>query len=137
MEELKKLFIEKVEIKIIIGSLAAFFSWGFDGEYEALLAIGILVILDIGTGTWYSISTGQWSSRKSLGGLGKVFRYLSYMLMARMLDKVVPLKIWSPLMDTFVAITEAGSILENFYKLGYPVPTMIVNKLKTFNDKKS
>lgn len=137
MEELKKLFIENVELKIFIGSLAAFLSWGFNGEYEALLAIGILVVMDIGTGTWCSIKEGQWSSRKSLNGLGKVFRYLSYMLLARMLDKVVPLKIWAPLMDTFVAITEAGSILENFYKLGYPVPTMIVNKLKTFNDKKS
>lgn len=137
MEELKKLFIENVELKIVIGSLAAFFSWGFNGEYEALLAISFLIFLDITTGTWHSMVTGQWSSRKSLSGVGKVFRYLSYMLLARMLDKVVPLKIWAPLMDTFVAITEAGSILENFYKLGYPVPTMIVNKLKTFTDKKS
>ena len=34
------------------------------------------------------------------------------------------------MMDAFLVTTEAVSILENFAKMGYPTPTLLINKLK-------
>jgi toxin secretion/phage lysis holin len=136
MQDIKKLFMENGDIKFIIGTFMVFVSWSFNGEYQALMAIGVLRAMDFATGTHYAIKNKCWSSSKSTSGMAKTSRYFLYMLVARMIDKVVILKFASPMIDTYIVITEAGSIFENFYKLGYPVPTMLVNKLKTFYDKK-
>ena len=132
-----KLFLENNEIKTFIGVIMVFFSWSFNGEYQALWAITFLVVVDIITGTHYALRSGTWNSRRSLSGVGKFGRYLIFMLVARMVDKVVPLPFASLLMDTFIVITEAGSILENFAKFGHPVPLSLLEKLKTFYEKKS
>lgn len=137
MNDFKKLFLEHPEIKATIATIMVFLSWSFNGEYQALLAIFTLLIMDFLTGTYHALKSNEWSSRRSISGVGKFGRYLIYMLVARMIDKVVPLPFASPFMDTYIVITEGGSILENFSKLGYPVPTMLINKLKTFYDKKS
>lgn len=134
--DFKKIFLEYPEVKAVIGMMALAISWSFNGEYEALIAIYSLVTIDFITGTHYALISKSWSSRRSLSGLAKFGRYLIYMLVARLVDKVVPLPFASPLMDTYIVITEAGSILENFQKLGYPVPTMLLTKLKSFYDKK-
>ena len=134
--DFKKIFLEYPEVKAIIGMVAISLSWTFNGEYQALIAIFSLVILDFMVGTHGAIVRGEWSSRRSLAGVGKFGRYLSYMFVARMVDKVVPLPFASPLMDTYIVVTEAGSILESFQKQGCPVPTMLLTKLKAFYDKK-
>jgi len=136
MQEIKKIFIENGEVKFIIATFMVFVSWSFNGEYQALMAIAVLRLVDFLTGTHYAIKNKCWSSNRSTAGMAKTARYFTYMLVARMIDKVVILKFASPMIDTYIVITEAGSIFENFYKLGYPVPTMLVNKLKTFYDKK-
>lgn len=136
-EDFKRIFIDNGEIKTVIGILMVFISWSFNGEYQALMAISALLVTDFLTGTHYALRSGTWSSRRSLSGVAKFARYLTYMMVARMVDKVVPLPFASPLMDTYIVITEAGSILENFSKLGHPVPTILINKLKTFYEKKS
>lgn len=142
MSDVRNLFVEKVfveggQLKFILGLIMVALSWGFNGEYEALIAIAVLASLDFITGNYAAIITGQWDSRSSVRGMGKFFRYLIYMYVARMVDKTFPVHIFSPMMDTYIAVTEAGSILENFHKLGYPVPVSILNKLKTFHEKKS
>lgn len=134
--DIKKIFFEYPELKAVLGMAAISVSWTFNGEFEALIAIYSLVLIDFVTGTYFSLVNKTWSSRRSISGVGKFGRYLIYMLVARLVDKVVPLPFASPLMDTYIVITEAGSILENFEKLGYPVPTMLLNKLKSFYDKK-
>ena len=134
--DVKKIFLEYPEVKAIFGLMALSLSWIFNGEYEALIAIYALVTIDFVTGTYYSLKNKTWNSRRSISGVGKLGRYLIYMLVARLVDKVVPLPFASPLMDTYIVITEAGSILENFQKLGYPVPTILLTKLKAFYDKK-
>lgn len=137
MQEIKKLFIENGEVKAVLGMMMVFFSWSFNGEYQALMAICTLRAIDFATGTRWAIKNKCWSSKVSTLGFAKTGRYLTYMLVARMVDKVVILKFASPLIDTYIVVTEAGSIFENFFKLGYPVPTILVNKLKTFYEKKS
>jgi len=134
--DFKKIFLEYPEVKAVMGMVAISLSWSFNGEYEALIAIYVLVAIDFSTGTYFSLKNKTWNSRRSIGGVGKFGRYLIYMLVARLVDKVVPLPFASPLMDTYIVITEAGSILENFQKLGYSVPTMLLTKLKAFYDKK-
>lgn len=135
-QDFKRLFLENGEVKMVIGFIAVFISWGFNGEYQALMAISCLIAADFLTGTHHALRSGTWSSRRSVSGVAKFGRYLIYMLVARMIDKVVPLPFASPLMDTYIAVTESGSILENFAKMGHPVPTILLNKLKTFYEKK-
>jgi len=137
MYDFKKLFFENPDIKALVASLMVYISWSFNGEYHALAAIYTLVVFDFLTGTYYSLYSKTWNSRRSISGVVKFFRYLVYMMIARMIDKVVPLPFASPVMDTYIVITEAGSILENFSKLGYPVPTMFLDKLKSFYAKKN
>lgn len=134
--DLKRIFFENPELKAIMAGLMIALSWSFNGEYQALIAIYTLVVFDFCTGTYCAVVNGVWSSRRSLAGIGKFFRYLVYMMIARMIDKVVPLPFASPLMDTYIVVTEAGSILENFSKIGYAVPTLLLSKLKHFYDKK-
>ena len=134
--DIKKIFLEYPEVKAVLGMMAIAISWSFNGEFEALIAIYSLVTIDFLTGTRASLVNKTWSSRRSIAGVGKFGRYLIYMLVARLVDKVAPLPFASPLMDTYIVVTEAGSILENFQKLGYPVPTMLLTKLKSFYDKK-
>jgi toxin secretion/phage lysis holin len=137
IEDFKRLFLDNGEIKAVITAITIFISWSFDGQRQALYAISVVLVIDFLTGTHYALRSGNWNSRRSLSGVSKFFRYLVYMLVARMIDKVVPIPFASPLMDTYIIITEAGSILENFAKMGYPVPTTLLNKLKTFYEKKS
>lgn len=134
--DIEQIFSTNAEIKMVLIAVAIPLSWTFNGEYEALVAISSLIVIDFVTGTYAAIKNGSWSSRTSIGGASKFFRYLVYMFVARAVDKVTPLHVFAPMMDTYLAVTEAGSILENFEKLGYPVPTMIINKLKSLRDKK-
>lgn len=136
LQDFKRLFLENGEVKMVIGFIAVFISWGFNGEYQALQAILCLIAADFLTGTHCALRTGTWNSKRAVSSAAKLGRYVMFMLVARMIDKVVPLPFASPLMDTFIAVTEAGSILENFGKMGYPVPTILLNKLKTFYEKK-
>lgn len=136
-KDLEKIFINNFELKAVIGSIALAASWAFEGEYEALISIATLITFDFIMGTWVSIKQGTWCPLRSAAGATKFFRYLIYMLTARLVDKVAPggLHIFAPLMDVYLAVTEAGSILEKFNLLGYPVPTIILNKLKELREK--
>lgn len=136
LSDFKRLFLENGEVKMVIGFAAVFLSWSFNGEYQALQALLFLLVADFLTGTHYALRSGTWNSKRAVSSAAKFGRYLMYMLVARMVDKVVPLPFASPLMDTFIAVTESGSILENFAKMGHSVPTTLLNKLKTFYEKK-
>ena len=55
---------------------------------------------------------------------------------ARLVDKQLPVHIASPIIDAFLSTTEAVSIFENLAKLGFPVPIILINKLKVFYENK-
>lgn len=136
MEDLKRLLTDNIELKSLFGSFAIVAGWTFNGEYQALIAIFSLVTIDFLTGTHHAVKTNTWTSRRCREGIVKYFRYLTFMFVARMVDKVVPLPFAAPLMDSFIVINEAGSILENFDKLGHNVPLFLIEKFKSyFKDK--
>lgn len=124
---------EYFHIKLIVGYLFLVMAWLFNGEYEVLLSIYLLLIFDTITGIWAVIKVDGikgMTSRDFFRLPRKFFVYTSFLLVARLADKNFPLAIAAPLMDAFVASTECISILENFAKLGSPVPLTLINKLK-------
>ena len=131
----KNFFFDNLEIKLILTPMAIALSWVFDAEYEALIVICSLRVIDFITGTRLAIKFKQWCSEKSTKGVVKSGMYLILIIASRLADKILPLKFASPMMDTWIVVTEMGSILENVYKLGYPVPSLLVEKLKKFQDK--
>lgn len=132
----KKFFFDNLELKLILAPLAVALSWVFNAEYEALIVIFSLRFIDFVTGTHWAIKNKSWCSSKSTKGIYKTGVYFILMLSCRLADKMFPIPFASPMLDTWIVVTELGSIIENFYKLGYPVPALLVNKLKTFQEKK-
>ena len=139
-----KIFAEHPYLKAVVACIAVMISWVFNGEYQAVMAILILRILDFATGTYYALKTpgpdhsiwGSWESKKSTEGMFKTGRYLLLMVVARLVDKATPVKGFSVVIDSYIAVTEAGSILENFKKLGYDVPSVLLDKINNFKNKK-
>jgi phage-related holin len=131
-------------LKLLFALLFTFFSWSFDGSIEILITIFTLISLDTITGTGIAIRNkfldkkglyvGDkkhiFSSRGIYRGPIKVVVYALMVLVSRLADKHVPLHVFSPMMDTFLVSTEVYSILENFAKMGFSVPTTMIGKLK-------
>jgi len=124
------------EIKIMAASLFVCFDWIFNGKYEAVYIIFTLLIIDNITGIWYAWKTKNINSRDFSRSPQKILIYFIMLIVSRMVDKTLPITAASSIMDAFIVCTEAISILENISKLGYPVPTFLVTRLKNFYDKK-
>lgn len=127
-------------LKTFVASVFMALSWAFNGKTEILIVIYSLVVIDTLTALWAVLRNDGWrglSSRKSFRGAGKFIVYLVFLYVTRMIDKTLPIAIASPIMDAFLVMTEAVSILENFEKLGYPAPVLLINKLKAMLEKKS
>jgi toxin secretion/phage lysis holin len=123
-------------IKGIISLIFLLVSWVFDGKVESLAIIYLLIFIDTFTGLQVAIQQKNISSNKFYRVVTKCAAYFTMMMVSRLVDKTLPLAFASPIMDSFLVTTEAFSILENFSKLGYPVPTILVNKLKSYYEKK-
>jgi toxin secretion/phage lysis holin len=132
----KKFLVDNLEIKIIISAFMVAISWVFNAEYEALIVIFSLRFIDFSTGTMWAIKNKCWCSSASTKGIYKTGVYFILMLSCRLADKTFPVPFASPILDTWIVVTELGSIIENFHKMGYSVPVMLVNKLKSFQEKK-
>lgn len=133
----KKFFLENLEAKLILAPMMIALSWVFNAEYEALIAIFALRGIDFFTGTYWALKNKCWCSTASTKGAIKSGMYLILIIASRLADKILPVKFASPMMDTWIVVTELGSILENVYKLGYPVPILLLDKLKKFQDKQN
>lgn len=128
--------VSDFDFKIILSSFAVFFTWVFNGKFEAAYIIFTLFIIDNFTGLWYAWRTKNINSRDFSRSPQKLLVYCIMLIVSRLVDKTLPVCAASTVMDTFIVCTEAVSILENLYKLGYPVPTYLVTRLKNFYDKK-
>ncbi len=123
-------------LKWLMSFIFLLFSWIFNGSAEILATIYILILLDTITGLRIASIKKEVSSHKFFRVATKCLVYFIMLIIGRLVDKHVPIKFAAPIMDSFLVITESISILENFSKLGYPVPTMLVNKLKSYYEKK-
>lgn len=135
---------EFFHLKLLFALLFTFLSWSFDGSFEIMVTIFTLIIIDTTIGTGIAIHnkylnkkglfTGNpkdiFSSRGIYRGPTKVLVYFLMILVSRLVDKHITPGIASPIMDAFLVSTEGYSILENFAKMGFSVPTTLIGKLK-------
>jgi phage-related holin len=135
---------EFFHLKLFFAITFTFLSWSFDGSVEIIITIFALIVFDTITGTSIAIRnkllsnkglyTGDpkyiFSSRGIYRGPAKVLVYFIMILVSRLVDKHIVPHVASPMMDAFLVSTEGYSILENFAKMGFSVPTTLIGKLK-------
>lgn len=126
---------ENPSIKLIFGCMAIFIDWLLGQHYQLLLVMFILIILDTFTGFWVAYKSHIVSSYGFFRFSAKLTVYFVMILTAALLDKELPIAMAVPVMSSFLTVTEAISIFENISKLGFPVPTKLVQRLNEFRSK--
>ena len=117
--------------KFFFAMIALLMSKVFNGEVQILIGLYTLILLDSITAIIYAAKEGDICSRGIFRTAVKCVVYFSMLVVARIVDQNVPIQFASPIMDSFLVITEAVSVLENFGKLGYKVPTSLLNTLRS------
>lgn len=131
--------VEHIHFKLLLANISIFLAWAFDGDTTILKTIFTLIIIDTISGVWAVLKIEGWKgfkSREFVVAPVKLVVFITLMYVARTVDKSFPIHWAAPIMDTFLVTTEAKSILENFGKLGFPVPLVLLSKLKSLNEKK-
>lgn len=135
-------------IKGAVAAVLAFLTalWGWLG-WAVLIWIACLA-LDYISGTAAARRKGEWSSAVARDGLWHKLGEIFAVLVAAMADIVLGIVLDSapvtlpfeisalvtPLVLLWYIITELGSILENAYKLGAPIPEWLLKMLKMYKD---
>ena len=122
-------------LKCVVSAVVSFMCWAFACNFLILGSVFILVVIDLITGVAKSMKNEHPSSRGFFRSAIKLCVYFMMILTAKLVDKHLPYPFASSIMNSFLVVTEGISILENIYLLGYPVPTVLVKKLKVFIDK--
>lgn len=142
MHSLKTIFsklFSQIEIKLVLAQIFLFLSWSFDGKVQIIITVYSLIAIDTFTAVYVVLrlqGLSGISSRKFFRSPSKFVVYLIFLYVSRMVDRSLPISVAGPIMDAFLVTTEAVSILENFAKLNYPVPTFLITKLKAIYEKK-
>lgn len=138
LESIKDVLIklqDQAPLKMFVGIILTMLSWVFKGDVEIVIVIYTLIFFDTFTGVWIALNNHSVSSRGFFRSPVKCMVYFMMIIISRLVDKTLPITIASPVMDAFLVTTEAVSILENLSKLGFPVPTFLIKRLKTFYEK--
>ena len=136
MKSILEKLVSHPYLKLIVAEIFMFWSWCFEGKTQIVFAVYLLILIDTVTGVIYAVRTKNVNSRDFSRSPMKCLIYFIMLLVSRIVDRTLPIPLASPIMDAFLVTTESVSILENFSKLGYPVPTFLVNKLKPFYETK-
>ncbi len=116
--------------KAALALLVCSSNWVFGTDKQAPLVIVVLIFIDTFTGVIKAFKLGHIQSRYFLGFAHKLFVYFLLILTASMVDKVTPIEFAKTIVYTFLAATEALSIVENLAIMGAPIPQGLVKKLK-------
>lgn len=124
--------------KIVASGILVILSFFFDSaQKEAMLALFVLVILDFISAIFAAVKTGECiKSSKIFRTAIKLVVYFIIIAAAYKTESTVPLSFLDETVIGFLTVTELISLLENFGKAGYAVPTILIDKLKDFKDKK-
>ena len=106
------------------------FSWLFNDNYTGLIVVFVLIILDTGTGFIKAAKAKEVSSAGFYNFATKLLVYFILIMVGRLVDKTVPVHFASSIVETFLAATEAISIMENLGQLGAPIPKRLLDILK-------
>ena len=122
-------------IKVVLAAIALALHWLFESRVEALVVVTVLIFLDTVTGVIKAAKAGNLSSGGFFRFALKCMVYFILMATAALVDKVMPIPFASIIMITFLAATEAISVMENLGAAGYAVPTSLINRLRSFSSK--
>lgn len=120
-------------LKASLSILACGYVWLFNNP-KILIAVYILIIFDTVTGTFKAVKKKDISSTAFFRVLIKCLIYFILIITGRLVDKVVPVGFASSIIESFLVVTEALSIIENLSWLGFPVPIQLVRILKQFSE---
>lgn len=133
------------EIKGPIAVIAAYILWVFDYDLSAILSLYILIFVDSLTGVICAIKDKNLSSRGVYRTAIKLMVYFTMLLMCKIADKYIPISELSALFPAIKSLTafklmqfalvstELFSIIENFGKLGFPIPSKLARILRIYN----
>ena len=124
---------ENAAIKLIMSLAGTSWVFIFGDNVHFVYVILLLILIDTSTGVWKAAKARIVSSKGFFKFTAKVLVYLMLLATAALIDKSLPVHFSLTLMGSFLAITEAISILENIAILGFPVPTKLVKVLKDYN----
>lgn len=125
--------LSNTNLKAIIAVLSVVANWVYGAQKEALMVVFALVIMDTITGTLKAIKRKDLKSCGFFRFAAKIVIYLILMATASLVDKVLPIQFGAAIMYSFLAVTEAISILENVTILGWPVPSRLINMLRNMD----
>lgn len=120
-------------LKSFLSFLGCSYTWIFDNP-NILIAVYILIIFDTITGLFKAIKRKEVSSSSFFRVLIKCLVYFVLIITGRLVDKIVPVNFASSIIESFLVVTEALSVIENLNHLGFPVPIQLVNILKHFSE---
>ena len=124
--------------KGIITVCLAILSFGFDPTHDkAFVAIFVLIIVDCFTAIIaVRMSGGAIQSSKFFRTPIKIGIYFGLIYVARVSEYAVPIlsNFLDETMIGFIATTELISLMENVHKMGYSVPSHLINKLINIRD---
>lgn len=124
-------------VKSVLSGCALGLQWVFQGNLQGLAAVTALIFIDTFSGACKAYRQGRLSSHGFFRFALKCTVYLLLIATAALVDKTLPVGFASAIMITFLAATEAISIMENMQALGFSVPTVLVSRLKTLKGQKS
>lgn len=102
-----------------------------DGAFNGFLAVVFLLFsLDFITGAWRSARKSDFSSRGLRQGASKLTYYVMVIMVARSVDTIWGVPIVTSFILTFLLLSDAISVLENFHELGFNVPIQVIKYLK-------
>ena len=125
-------------VKSLFSIIGLALAWVFDdsrGFYPALIVV-ILIALDSCSGMVRAVRTGEGlSSRKSKRIAWKLIIYGIAILTGRLVDKTLPTPMFAVVIEVFLALTEAQSIIENLGEAGMPIPAKLMKLFTLLKDK--
>ena len=117
-----------------ISVMSVWVAWVFGKDTEILTILASLIFFDTLTGFLAAIKHKNLGSKPFFKFSSKLVCYFSFLVLSRLVHKVVP-SINAPIIvDGFLTMTEAISILENLSLLGFPVPKVLRSKLEIFKE---
>lgn len=122
-------------IKLFIGLAVTAAQWVYGAHVNLVLVVLALVLLDTATGVWKSAKAGMLSSKGFFKFAAKIVVYLILLATGSLVDQVLPIRIGASIMGSFLAMTEAISVLENVAIIGFPVPNRLLKFLKDYNER--
>lgn len=126
-------------IKLVVSLISGLVSYLIGVEnYASLVVIVVLVSFDLITAIMAAYKQGDpIESRRALKTATKLTVYCIFLSAMHLTESVIP---GTTFMDevgaSFLALTEAISIMENVGKMGYAMPMILLNRLKELKDSK-